>query len=90
MPECSNCGFASSRLIGEHRECDACWKYRKRHGRARPQALLNRAGDRREHRMQRTQEREILKANGWPEPARRDNPQNFALYPDGVQREVVR
>lgn len=60
---CANCTYTAPRLIKG--ECDACWKYRKRHaGRSRPIKHAARNADARAGHVQIETERAMWRRNG--------------------------
>jgi hypothetical protein len=65
VAECQTCGFVAPRVIGDLNECDACWKYRKRTGHARPARLHSKTGDRRAQTDQLRAEQEVLRRQGF-------------------------
>lgn len=60
---CETCTYVAARLIGDHRECDACYKYRMRNGKARPAVVIAHTGEIRFQRAQREADRAFTRAN---------------------------
>lgn len=86
---CANCTYTAPRLVKG--ECDACWKYRKRHnGQKRPIKHAARTADSRGNRVQLDTERAMWRANGDLLRPVDDLHDEYVDYPDGTNRETVR